>query len=328
MRKKQERKRNYNLCYNSKVKNFINKNIPPAVKAELIAKNTLLEGGKATNFLVKKGVVGLKNQEPNEKITTFQNIVKNIQIKSVFTPNNPWEIQYKFKQSEGTNKIYLHNKFDKQRPSLIYHHGLGEIYDPLELNIIFDKSFLDRFNIFTIKISHHDTAKDIIDSFLNRLENIASAMAASFHALDELVCLHKSLSSTPVVACGVSMGGMVVSQHYFLKNSADYYFPLAAHPDFSRVLTDPRYKNVISNQDRLRKNLSFVNCFKVPSKYLKRPKNKIFPILGTYDLTVKYEDSLNWWRNYTILSLETGHSSIFIKKAQIQKYILSKISSD
>lgn len=309
------------------MKNLLNKNIPGAVKAEIITKNMLLEGGKATNFLVSKGVKGLKDQNPKENIPSFDHILKNIEIKSVFTPNNPWEIQYKFKKSQGVVKISLHNKFDSLKPTLIYHHGLGEIYDPLELNIIFDKSFLSRFNVFTVKISHHESAKQVIDSFLNSLTNIASAMAASFHAFDKIIELHKSFTNTPIVACGVSMGGMISSLHYFFKCSADYYFPLAAHPDFAKVFLDPRYKNIIPNQNLLRKNPSFVNCFKVPSKYLERPKNKIFPILGTYDLTVKYEDSLDWWKGYNILSLETGHSSIFIKKEQIQKYILSKLAS-
>lgn len=309
------------------MKNLLKKNIPGAVKAEIITKNMLLEGGKTTDFLISKGVTGLKDQDPKENIPPFDQILKSIEIKTVFTPNYPWEMQYKFEESEGTVKIYLHNKFDNLKPSLIYHHGLGEIYDPLELNIIFDKSFLSRFNVFTIKISHHESATEVINSFLNSLTNIASAMAASFNALDKIIELHKSLTSTPVVASGVSMGGMISSLHYFFKCSADYYFPLAANPDFSKVFLDPRFKNVIPKQNLYRKNPSFVNCFKIPAKFLERPKNKIFPILGTYDLTVKYEDSLDWWKGYNTLSLETGHSSIFIKKEQIQKYILSKLAS-
>lgn len=309
------------------MKNFLNKNIPGAVKAEIVTKNMLLEGGKTTDFLISKGVTGLKDQDPKENISPFNHILNNIEIQTVFTPNNPWELQYKFKKSEGIIKIYLHNKFDRQKPSFVYHHGLGEIYDPLELNIIFDKSFLRKFNVFTIKTSHHETASEVIDSFLNSLTNTASGMAASYLAVDKIIELHRSLAVTPVIVCGVSMGGMVSSLHYFLKNSADYYFPLAAHPDFSKVFLDPRYKNVIPKQDLFRKNPSFVNCFKIPSKFLERPKSKIFPILGTYDLTVKYEDALDWWKDYSVLSLETGHSSIFIKKSQIQKYILSKLAS-
>lgn len=297
----------------------------PALKVELLTKNKFLKNARVIDFLKRKGLQCLKDQDYKENILPFSYILQNITLKKYFTPNFPWEISYRFKESQGTVKIHLHNKFDPEKPSIIYHHGIGEIYHPAQIHFVFNQSFLENFNVFSIKASHHESVGEVINSYINNLTNFNSGIAGSYYAFDEVIRLHHEMSQKPVIACGVSLGGIIASLHYYLEGSADLYFPIISHPDLSKIILDPTHKSVIRNQELLKKNASLKTCYKIPSNLMSRPKVKIFPILGRLDLTVNFEDAQKLWSGYQVLTLDTGHSSIFFRRNEIQSYILSKI---
>lgn len=297
----------------------------PSLKAELFTKSKLLRNIKVIDFLKKKNIQCLKDQDYNENVSPFKDVLKRIMVNKCYTPNHSWEISYNYKNSQGVVKINLHNRFNPEKPSLIYHHGLGEIYFPLQMNFVFDRSFVDKFNLFSIKASHHDRIRQVINSYINNYANLTSAIAASLWAVEEVVKLHKQLASTYIVACGASLGGIVTSLHYYFKCSADLYFPIISHPDLSKILLDPGYKNIVENQEFIKNNNSIINCFKIPKRLMSRNKSKIFPILGKYDMTINYKDSQKWWKNYQVLTLNAGHTSIFAKKEDIQNFIISKL---
>ena len=297
----------------------------PALKVELLTKKRVLENKKVVDFLKKKDIQCLKDQNYKENILPLSYILQNISIKKYFTPNYPWEISYRFKESHGIVKIHLHNKFNSEKPSFIYHHGLGEIYHPMQIHFLFNQSFLENFNVFSIKASHHESVGQVLNTYINKLINFNSGIAGSFYAFDEVIKMHHMVSHTPVIACGASLGGIVASLHYYYEGTADLYFPIISHPDLSKIALDPIHKSVIQNQELLKQNESFKTCYRIPTNLASRPKNKIFPILGKLDLTVNYKDAQKWWRGYQVLALDTGHSSIFFKRKEIQNYILSKI---
>jgi len=290
-----------------------------------LAKNRVLKNARVVDFLKRKGLQLLKDQDYQENVIPFSDILQNISVKKYYTPNFPWEISYRFKKSQGVVKIHLHNKFDPEKPSIIYHHGIGETYHPMQIHFVFNQSFLEKFNVFSIKASHHENVRQVINSFINNLTNFNSGMAASYKAFDEIIRLHHSMSGTPVIACGVSLGGIIASLHYFFEGSADIYFPIISHPDMSRIILDPIHKSAILNQELLSKNRSLKTCYKIPAEMMLRPKDKIFPILGKHDLTINYRDAQSLWKGYEVLALDAGHSSIFFKRKEIQDYILSKI---
>lgn len=301
------------------------KKVHPLVKTEILAKRKILENDRLVGFLKSKNIKCFSDQSPKEKFPSFDTVLKNIKIEIIRLPNQPWYLQYKFKNSHGEVRVYLHGDFRKDRPTFIYHHGIGEIYHPLQIKLIFEKSFIGKFNFFSIKTSHHENIKQIINNYINNFTNMTCGVAGSLLALDEVVNLHKSICNTPTVACGISLGGIVTSLHYYFYGTCDFYFPLAAFPDLPKILLNSTYKPFVDNQDLLGKNKSFLNSFEVPNPTAQRHA-KIFPILGKYDATVNYQDAKNWWRGQRILSLDTGHSSIFVKGKEIQSYILSKIN--
>jgi len=303
-----------------------NNGLPPKVKVELFTKRKILASPRIVDFLQNRDIRCLKDQDINEKITPFSQVFKDLKTKNLFTPNHAWEISYRFKNSSGIVKIHLHNKFDPEKPSFIYHHGLGEIYFPVQMYFVFDRTFSDKFNLFSIKAGHHDKFSDVINSYINNITNFEAGIAGSLTAVEEIIALNKKLSQKPSLVCGISLGGIVASLHYYYNNTADLYFPTISHPDLSKILLDPVYESIIPKQKELQKNTSFINCFQIEKQLLNKSKNKIFPILGKLDMTINYRDSQKWWKGYNIMALDTGHTSIFVKKKEIEDYILDKLS--
>ena len=66
-------------------------------------------------FLKKHNMLFFADQNPKEKVPTFQEILNNINYSVLKLPNQPWEINYSYKNSQGVTKVNLHNKFNKKR---------------------------------------------------------------------------------------------------------------------------------------------------------------------------------------------------------------------
>jgi len=100
-------------------------------------------------FASKYKVQLLSDQNPNEKVPTFQEILNNINFSIIRLPGKPWQIKYKYKDSEGITNIYLHNEYLTERPSIIFHHGLGRL-NPIHLRLFANKVFLEKFRFWQL----------------------------------------------------------------------------------------------------------------------------------------------------------------------------------
>jgi len=278
-------------------------------------------------FLKKHDMLLFANQNPKEKVPTFQEILNNISYSVLKLPNQPWEISYSYKNSQGITKVRLHNKFKKNRPSLVFHHGLGAISRPkLQLRLIADTKIKTKFNVFSILASNHESSQKVIKSCVNNFVNLASTTCASVLAVNEIVNFHKNNANTKIAITGLSLGGVVSSLHYFYFNTANYYFPIVSYPNLGSALTKTKgYKHVVNNYKSISKNKSIINSFSIPKEFLSRPKNKIYPTLGKFDEIFNYEDTQKFWKGYETITFDTGHFSIFSKGKEVRKLILDKV---
>src|SRR4030042_2594957 len=170
-------------------------------------------------------------QNPNETVPAFQEILSSINYSVVKSRNQPWKINYKFRKSGGSTEIRLFNQYDENKPGVIFHHGLGAMTFIIQIQMIKEVFPQKKYNLFVIRASHHDIYGNVVKHFINNFVNFASGIAGSTLAVEEAVNFHKSLSQKPVIVTGFSLGGMVTGLHYFYFGNADYYFPIISFPD-------------------------------------------------------------------------------------------------
>jgi hypothetical protein len=300
--------------------------IPIIAAAEKRLKEAI-GAGNIGKFLKKNNFQMFTNQDPSENVALFTDVLKTGSYELTCLPNSPWEIKFAYKKQKGVAKVYLLNKYDPEKPSFIFHHGLGEIFYRAFLDILIDKSYFDKFNIFAIKAGNHESAKNIFNNFLSTFDQTVSNIFGSIMAINEIIKYHKSQSTKKCVVAGFSLGGTIISLHYFHFGSADYYFPINSYPNMGEIFFDEIHAGLIHNYQLLKKNVSFQKCFEIPIENRQQKSAKIFPILSKYDVTVHHPCAKKFWKNYQTLIVNTGHISVLLEAKKIRSYILSKIQS-
>ncbi|MBU0569810.1 hypothetical protein KKB40_03440, partial [Patescibacteria group bacterium] len=244
----------------TKLNSVRNKTHNPLPKVESKAFEFIAKEG-FVNFLKKHCLLFFTDQNPREKVPTFQQILNNINYSVLKLPNQPWEISYSYKNSHGITKVNLHNKYNKNKPSMVFHHGLGTINRPgLQLRLMADAKIKSKFNLFSIRASNHESSQKIIKSCINNFTNITSTLCASILAVNEVVNFHKNNSKAKIAIVGFSLGGVVTSLHHFYYNTADYYFPVISYPNIgSALIKTGKFKHLVKNYEKVKKNKSIIN---------------------------------------------------------------------
>ena len=303
--------------------NFVKTN--PIVKIESKTISSLRRS-RIDRVLNRYKITLFHEQDPNEIVAPFQEILNKINYSVLKLPNKPWEINYTYNSSSGTTRVHLHNEYLPEKPTLIFHHGIAS-RNQLHLKVFLNEDFVNKFNIFSIRASNHESTVKVLNSCINNFTNLAATTCASVLAADEIVDFHKNNSSKPVIMVGLSLGGAVVSLHYFFFNAADLYFPILAYPNFGEIMIRKSHKGFIHKYEKMAKNKSLFDCFDIPKELKNRSdKNKVFPILGKQDELINYKGASKFWRGYQLKSFDVGHYTIILKINEIRKYILSNIS--
>ena len=303
--------------------NFIRVN--PIVKIEQTTLNSLRRS-RIDRILNRYKKTFLYEQDPNEVIPTFQEILNEMNYSVLKPPNKPWEINYTYKNSSGTTKVHLHDEFDPKKPTLVFHHGLGS-RNQLHLKVFLNGDFVDKFNVFSIRASNHESSAALLKNCINNFTNLAATTCSSVLATDEVVDFHKNNSSKPIFMVGFSWGGVVASMHYYFFNAADMYFPILAYPNFGKIMINKSHKGFIYNFDKISKNRTFFDSFDIPKELKKRAdKRKIFPVLGKKDELIRFQDAAKSWKGYKLKTFDVGHYTIALKVNDIRKHILYNVA--
>ncbi len=239
-----------------------------------------------------------------------------------------WDLKTTYQSDTGTTKVLLINKFDPARPTLIYHHGAGDTQPLRDFRRIFPSEFIIGYNTFVIHAQNHTTRSDYlhhsVDSFLHHQETFAGSVLA----VDEIIKYHRSNSKQPVVVTGVSMGGIVASLHAFFFGSADQYFSMVAYPNAGEVFLGNAYKTAVDDWADKRKQPGYINSFAI-SSFDPALTGKVFPILGSADRIVPFDQSFEFWnsRGFETKVFPYGHFTPGIVAKEIREYMTSRMKN-
>lgn len=286
-------------------------------------KDLLYKKDGAKYIREKLGIYALKNQDPNENVPLFGYILKNIEHRVLKTPNRPWEIIYHYKGSSGTTKVSLLKKYDPDKPTIIFHHGMG-VHERVQVAAIFTPNMQEKFNIFSVSSPHQTTTLTIVNKFFDSFNSLAGAVASSVLAVDEVVKFHRKESKKNITVMGLSLGGIVTSLHYFHIGKADFYFPIISYPNFGKILLNNRVEKLIPRYKEIVKNKRFFEIFDIPPK-LKVNRGNIFPILGKHDETIDYHEAKAFWLGYPVTVFNSAHFSTATKIPEIRKILIDKM---
>lgn len=236
-----------------------------------------------------------------------------------------WLVHSKYKKAEATTRIHFITTFDPEKPTFIFQHGFGGTNHLAHLVAIIGRDFFQKFNVISLGLNGHTTFLDMFNVCTNSFINLSLTATSSIHAIDECINYHRSKSNKDVIVCGASLGGMIVSWHGFLHNTADLYFPMISHPNIAKVFLNKLFAEANYSYEFMCNNKSYFDAFTVDEATKNSMRNKMFPILGTIDELVPFTDTSEYWKDFQTLELEAGHYSIVVQRNKIQEFILKKV---
>lgn len=237
-----------------------------------------------------------------------------------------WTVWSTYKNEKRPTYILLLNNYDLNKPSLIYHHGAGST-DPIrDFNIIYGEDFTSNYNVFIVHAQYHTTKNEYLNKSVDSFLHHQQTFAGSVLAYEEIVKYHRSLSKSPIIATGSSMGGVVSSLHAFYFGSADIYFPLVAYPNVGEIFLGKAYKTAVADWDGKKSNVSYLNSFAIKNIDPSLTK-KVYPILGSEDKIVPFLKSYEFWNSngFTVKAFPYGHFTPGVARHDIRKYIREKL---
>lgn len=258
----------------------------------------------------------------NANFPTFTEVLKSTQ--SELGPD--WILTSKLGGSTCKTKINFMNTYSPLKPTFVFQHGLLITNHKANLDAIISKSFYKEFNIVSIKAAWHTNPVTVVTEALASFNNTILMLASSVHAIEQVCSFHKQISKEANVVCGTSMGGITCANHYFYYNTADFYFPIVAHPNFARLIISPKYASFFGDFISMKENKSYLECMDVPHKIIKQAdKSRVFPILASLDEAVPYIDAKAFWESFKTKEYTCGHFEIVKYAKSIRQYILDNI---
>lgn len=268
----------------------------------------------------------LHNDPPNYQALPFQDILSHTTT-TLNQNSKTWTLTTSYQGDKRPLTILLLTDYDPAKPTLIYHHGAGDTKPLKDLNIVFGKKFYQDFNTFVIQAQYHTSKREYleqsIDSFLHHQETFAGSVLA----YEEIIRYHRNRSKAPVIATGVSMGGIVSSLHAFYYGTANYYFPMVAYPNAGEIFLGQEYRTAVSDWETKRQNRSYTDSFRIET-FDPILKTKVFPILGRHDKVVPFDQSFSFWTNngFNVKVLPYGHFAPGFAAPAIRRYINSIVN--
>lgn len=291
-------------------------------KAEKKIKDLLKNGGY--DKMKEYGFGLFKDEKLNSTIDPFPKIIKETSYIIEKRNYKLWLLNYKYNNIAGCAKIHFVNTYNRDKPTIVFHHGFLGTKHLTHLPIITTLDTFKLFNVISIALNAHQSLTDIRDKGMNNFLNAVLSVAGSVLAYEESLKFHRLNSDKKSIATGVSLGGIVTSWHYFLFNTADIYIPIAAFPDVGELLLQSQLKGLVYNFEQLEHNKSYLDCFNVPNEIKDKKKEKIFPILATKDDTVSYDVAKEFWKGYNTYELESGHFSLITYRHEINKFMMQR----
>lgn len=210
-------------------------------------------------------------------------------------------------------------------PTLIFHHGSGDIPTESRLNKIFPPSFRPRaLNLIAVGALFHHSKQEYLKA-VRSLSHFASIFSAGALLTELWVENLRDHGSENIVVSGMSLGGWITNLHRSRFHSADLYLPIMAGAAMDHLFTDTIYSNLTSkkgkqNRQRIHQVLNF------ESEFLSVTKDDVAPLLAQYDQFIQFERHRFLYPKDRITSDHSGHVTLGLKNEALRNYLIKNMN--
>lgn len=269
-----------------------------------------------------------RNDSENYVPLPFSTILESVQTKLHRKSDIHWILDCTYKNETRQTQIFLTQKFDSHKPSLVFHHPSGETNHTLAYSLILGNIISKHCNVFLIKAQKHCSTTEFLNECVDSFLHHQLTFAGSVLAVESIVKEHHETSGTPIIITGASMGGVVASLHAYIFGTADYYVPLVAYPNVGEIFLGDAYKYAVSDWKSKRESKAYCTSFTLTKPFPPAVAKRITPALGQFDPVVPYDTASAFWKRMNVACrvYPYGHFTPGIMRKDIQTLILHMVT--
>lgn len=202
-------------------------------------------------------------------------------------------------------------------PTVIFHHGTGEIGGMRAFHMIFTatKRKHSALNLIAVCAPWHDSIRAFCDG--NRsAERWAAMMATSVHLIEALIRHLRPTLRAPIAVSGLSLGGYVANLHNLRFGSADKVFPLLGGAQLGDVFLDSALTKLVArakadaNADAIRAAFNYGDAL-TPDHLA-----NTYALLARDDQLVKLDRELPVYRTQPVRVLPGSHVTCGVRDGE------------
>lgn len=205
-------------------------------------------------------------------------------------------------------------------PTIIYHHGAGEIPFDGGFNAIFPEDDDLEANLIVVRRPFHRSLDEFKDGVLT-VSNVLAEQAVAVGLTELLVRYIRDRTNGIVCVSGLSLGGFVTNLHHIHCDSADVYVPLLAGVAEDDVFFDSIYNTGVAqlsteNVEALRDLLNF------EAEFAQTDHTNVYPLLARYDRVVRYDVQRASYGTLPVETIRKGHVTGGIAAGSLRSHLL------
>lgn len=223
--------------------------------------------------------------------------------------------------------VRLATEVRASRPTVIYHHGIGELpFDTSFRRIFRPRRRAVDANLVVVRAPFHEARRSFVAGSAT-LSGIIAMQAVSV-ALTEALCERFGRElGTPVIVAGTSLGGFVTNLHHIHHGGAHRYVPLLAGLAEDDVFLGSVYRHGVAkraraNPERIEALLNFEGAFAATD-----PAG-VHPLLARHDRIVRYPVQAASYNGRPIATIETGHLTAAVAAGALREHVRQSIDRE
>ena len=219
-----------------------------------------------------------------------------------------------------TSGILVASDLRPDRPSVIFHHGIGELPADTSFNRIFrpERDLIDA-NLIAVQAPFH-TSSSALTTGIASLRSVLIMQAASVELIEAIRAWVGEQTTESVIVSGVSLGGFITNLHHIVYQSADRYIPLLAGLAQDDVFLNSSIRRYVSRTaldepDTISDRLNFTDAFAETD-----PTN-VHPLLAKHDRVVRFDPQAASYHGRPIETIGTGHLTGAVAAQALRSHI-------
>lgn len=221
-----------------------------------------------------------------------------------------------------------------EKPLVVFHHGSNERpfdYGRTAKNtfrrVFFSKGGLFPANLVNLRAPLHRSLKEYKEG-IRELSHFAAMLMTSVALIESIVKRARESGVTPVMICGLSLGGWVTNLHRAYVDSADLYAPMLAGAALGDMFCDSAYRRLVGSAGKQRPE-AVRDVLNFEEAFAERQAPTVFPLLARHDAIVTFERQRRCYEGrYPIAVIDRGHTTGMLAPLALRRHLQNVLKGE